>query len=104
MHSLIPKTFYGALRTANRTILTSSQTIKSEDGPRHDIHQVSRGCTTSGGPDSCTLQVNSNGTVMEKRCHHTCLGMAQNSETYRNYLPVYRIRLWCCWSMSKNTF
>ena len=67
--------------TVARTFLTSSQTIKSEDGPRHDIHQVSRGCTTTGGPDSCTLQVNSNGTVMEKRCHHTCLGMAQNSES-----------------------
>ena len=57
--------------------LSFRKTIKSEDGPRHDIHQVSRGCTTSDGPDSCTLQVNSNGTVRAKHCHHTCLGLVQ---------------------------
>ena len=58
--------------------LSFRKTIKSEDGPRHDIHQVSRGCTTSDGPDSCTLQVNSNGTVRAKHCHHTCLGLVQH--------------------------
>ena len=57
------------------------QTIKSEDGPRHDIHQVSRGCTNTGAPDSCTLQVNSNGTIIEKHCHHTCLGIV-HTEIY----------------------
>ena len=62
--------------------LSFQKTIKSEDGPRHDIHQVSRGCTTSDDPDSCTLQVNSNGTVQEKHCHHTCLALVQHASCY----------------------